>query len=127
MQRYFAVGRVALVLGLAIGLVAGCGQVQNLKAKKLFKDANLAYQQQDYRKAAQLYEETLQNDPNFTTAYFYLGNSYDNLWKPGRVGEQENDEYLQKAVENYRLAAERETGPEDEEACARLPVRRLRA
>jgi tetratricopeptide (TPR) repeat protein len=110
MQRYFAAGRVAVVLGL-IGLVAGCGQVQNLKAKKLFKDANLAYQQQDYKKAATLYEETLQNDPNLTTAYFYLGNSYDNLWKPARVGEPENDEYLQKAIQNYRLAAERETDP----------------
>jgi tetratricopeptide (TPR) repeat protein len=110
MQRYFAVGRVALVLGL-VGLVSACGQMQNLKAKKLFKDANVAYQQQDYKKAASLYEETLQNDPNLTTAYFYLGNSYDNLWKPGRVGEQENDEYLQKAIQNYRLAAEREQDP----------------
>jgi tetratricopeptide (TPR) repeat protein len=110
MQRYLAAGRVALVLGLA-GIVVACGQVQNLKARKLFKDANALYQQQDYRRAATTYEEALQADPNLTVAYFYLGNSYDNLWKPGKVGEQENDEYLQKAIQNYRLAAEREQDP----------------
>jgi len=44
-------------------------------------------------------------------AYFFLGNSYDNLFKPSRVGEAENDAYLQKAIQNYKLAAERETDP----------------
>ena len=34
------------------------------KAKKAFKAANAAYQQQDYKKAAELYEETVEADPD---------------------------------------------------------------
>jgi len=50
----------------------------------------------------------LKADPNLTAAYFYLANSYDQLYKPARAGEAENDALLQKAVQNYQLAAERE-------------------
>jgi tetratricopeptide (TPR) repeat protein len=110
MERHSAAGRLALVLGLACA-VAACGQFQALKARKHFKDANSLYQQQDYKKAAAQYEEALKADPELTTAYFYLGNSYDNLYKPARQGEAENDAYLQKAIENYQRAAEKETDP----------------
>jgi tetratricopeptide (TPR) repeat protein len=110
MQRHTAAGRLALVAGLACTLVA-CGQFQTLKARKHFKDANALYQQQEYRKSAAAYEEALKADPNLTAAYFYLGNSYDNLYKPARQGEAENDAYLQKAIENYQLAAEKESDP----------------
>ena len=103
--------QVALVVGLGLSLTA-CAQFQNLKAKKLFKDANAQYSRQDYRNAARIYEEVLEADPELTTAYFYLGNSYDNLYKPSRVGEAENDGYLDKAIENYQLAAEKETDPQ---------------
>jgi tetratricopeptide (TPR) repeat protein len=91
--------------------LVACGQFQTLKAKKHFKEANVLYQQQDYRRAAVAYEEAIKADPNLTVAYFYLGNSYDNLYKPARAGESENDAYLQKAIDNYRQAAEREQDP----------------
>jgi predicted Zn-dependent protease len=48
------------------------------------------------------------NDPELSTAYFYLGNCYDNMFKPSRKGEAQNDEYLKKAVENYRKCADKE-------------------
>jgi tetratricopeptide (TPR) repeat protein len=101
---------LAVVLGLSL-VTVGCGKYSfaSLKAKKAFQDANVLYQQQDYKKAAEKYEEVLQADPNLVTAYFFLGNSYDNLYKPSRVGETENDAYLQKAIENYKLSAEKET------------------
>jgi tetratricopeptide (TPR) repeat protein len=95
---------------LSFALV-GCSQFANLKAKKSFKEANTLYQQQDYRRAADHYEEAIKADPNLTVAYFYLGNSYDNLYKPARAGEAENDALLQKAIENYKLAAEKEQDP----------------
>src|SRR4051812_21051441 len=96
----------AASLGLAAG---GCGKVGELKAKKAIKDANQAYQAQDYKKAAELYEETIQAAPDTEEAhqaYFYLGNSYDNLYKPGKKGEADNDALLQKAVDNYQKAAD---------------------
>ncbi len=110
MRRLVSTGRLVLVIGLSVTLV-GCNQFQGLKAKKAFKEANVFYQQQDYRRAAERYAEAVQADPNLTVAYFYLGNSYDNLYKPARAGEAENDALLQKAIENYKIAADRETDP----------------
>ena len=103
---------LAVVLGLSL-VTVGCGKYSfaSLKAKKSFQDANALYQQQDYKRAAEKYEEVLQTDPELVTAYFFLGNSYDNLYKPARVGEAENDAYLQKAIENYKISAEKETDP----------------
>jgi tetratricopeptide (TPR) repeat protein len=101
---------VAFALISAVALAAtGCAKVGELKAKKSFKDANAAYQAQDYKKAADLYEETVQaapDSPEAHQAYFYLGNSYDNLYKPGKKGEADNDALLQKAVDNYQKAAD---------------------
>lgn len=106
MQRRFKAA--FLVVGLvAVSLtLAGCGQLNRLKAKKAFKEANVLYQQQDYKRAAGRYEEVVANDPALTAAYFFLANSYDNLYKPSRKGEAENDSFLKKAVENYKKSAE---------------------
>jgi tetratricopeptide (TPR) repeat protein len=111
MLTRFTVARMSLVVGLAVSLTA-CSQFQGLKAKKLFRDANTAYSRQDYRQAAATYEEVLASDPTLTTAYFYLGNSYDNLYKPSRIGEADNDALLDKAIENYKQAADKETDPQ---------------
>ena len=106
MQGRFKAAALVVVLA-AFGLtLAGCTQFGVLKARKAFKEANLLYQQQDYKRAAEKYEEVVANDPAMSTAYFYLANSYDNLYKPSRKGEAENDAYLTKAVEAYRKAAD---------------------
>ena len=97
---------MALVLS-----ASACGKFANLKARKSFKEANVLYQQQDYKRAAEKYEEVLRSDPNLTTAYFYLGNSYDNMFKTSRRGEADNDVNLTKAIENYKLAIEKEQDP----------------
>jgi tetratricopeptide (TPR) repeat protein len=108
---------VAFVAMLGVGLV-GCGQVDMLKGRMAFKDANTLYQAQDYEGAAAKYEEAVQAlermsrpDPGLTAAYFYLGNSYDNLFRPARRGEERNDAYLDKAIENYKKAAELSDDP----------------
>ena len=69
-------GTLAIVLGVAL---SGCNYFDGLQGKMAFRDANGLYQQQQYREAAELYEETLAEDPSLTAAYFYLGNSYDLL------------------------------------------------
>jgi tetratricopeptide (TPR) repeat protein len=100
------------VLGLA---AAGCGQVGMLKGRMAFREATNAYKAQDYRLAAEKYEETINEcrgtasdctDPDLDAAYFYLANSYDNLYRPARRGEAANDELLQKAIANYQRSAE---------------------
>jgi tetratricopeptide (TPR) repeat protein len=105
-MRMFSSRAVAvLVAGLSL-VTVGCGQVGMLQAKMAFRDANTLYSGQDYRAAAAKYEEAIAADPNLTEAYFFLGNSYDNLYRPARRGEPANDELLSKAVTNYKRAAE---------------------
>ena len=103
-----AAGAMAVSVSLA---GVGCGWVAELKAKKNIKDAHALYQAQNYKGAAAKYEAALQEDPNTPAALFYLANSYDNLYKPSRQGEPENDGYLKKAVEYYNRAAEKEQDP----------------
>ncbi len=104
--------RATLIYLVAVALSASaCGQIEKLKAKKVFKEANTLYQQQDYKGASEKYEETLKADPDLTTAYFYLGNSYDNQFKTARRGEADNDALLTKAIDNYKVAVEREQDP----------------
>jgi tetratricopeptide (TPR) repeat protein len=117
-MRKFSMAAVAWVAGIGF-LLSGCGQVGQLKGRMAFKDGNTLYQQQDYRKAAAKYEETLTacaadgpcTDPVLSAAYFYLGNSYDNLYKPVRRGEADNDALIQKAIENYKLSSEHASDP----------------
>jgi tetratricopeptide (TPR) repeat protein len=96
---------------IAAVALSACSQFGNLQAKKAFKDANTMYQSQNYREAATKYEEAIAAAPDSDeaiTAYFFLGNSYDHLYKPARKGEADNDAFLTKAIENYKISAERE-------------------
>lgn len=110
MRKFSSQAIVLLIAGLSL-VVTGCGQVGMLKAKMAFKDANTLYGGQDYRAAAAKYEEAIAADPNLTAAYFFLGNSYDNLYRPARRGEANNDALLTKAVDNYKKAASTEQDP----------------
>jgi predicted Zn-dependent protease len=102
-----AVTALATTITLA---AAGCGQVSQLKGRKSYKDANTAYQAQDYKKAADLYQATVDADPNAKEtlpAYFFLANCLDNLYKPSKKGDPANDALMEKAVQYYQMAAEK--------------------
>ncbi len=121
MKTRIRTASVALAV-LAIGLsaaTAGCGKYSfnNLKAMKAFKEANDHYRASRWREAADRYEAVIAANPDtdaapdFLAAYFFLGNSYDNLWKPARKGEPENDAFMTKAIENYTKGAELSKDP----------------
>jgi tetratricopeptide (TPR) repeat protein len=44
-------------------------------------------------------------------AYFFLANSYDNLYRGAKKGDAANDAYMSKAVENYKKDAEVDPDP----------------
>ena len=92
--------RLALVATMVLPLVS-CQQFYELRATKVFMDANTQYQRADYVAAAEMYEEVITNDPNHMDAYFYLANSYDNLFRPALRGEPANDLLLEKAIDHY--------------------------
>ena len=111
--RYRTVTAAAIVVTLGVG-TAGCGRysIGSLRAQKAYKDANELYKSSDWKEAAAKYEYVLQQDPSRTEVYFFLANSYDNAYRPSRSGEAENDSFIQKAIENYRKAAELDQNPE---------------
>ena len=112
-MRYRAATTAALVISVGLGSAA-CGRYSftALKAQKAYKDANNLYKGSNWKEAAEQYEYVLQLDPSRTEVYFYLGNSYDNAYKPARAGEPANDALLTKAIENYRKSAELDKNPE---------------
>lgn len=105
---------LALFLGLSVTL-AGCGYFNQVRAMKAFKDGNKAYGASDWRVAIQKYEEAAQLTEGDAACqwcpaiYFYLANSYDNMYRPARKGEPANDALMEKAVANYKLASEKLT------------------
>lgn len=111
--RSAAAAALVLVLGMSLA-AAGCGKysLSALKAQKAYKQAVEFYKAQDWRQAAANYEYTVQQNPDKVEAYFYLGNSYDNMYKPSRAGEPENDALMQKAIDNYQKAAQRDPNPQ---------------
>ena len=68
--RAASVASIALVFGL--GAVAGCGKYaySNLKAVKAFKDGNSLYQQKDYKRATERYEDALESNPDLAPGLF---------------------------------------------------------
>lgn len=100
--------RLVLVALVALS-TSSCYLFDQLRALRVIKDAHTQYQRSDYVLAAELYEEVLENDPDLVEAYFYLANSYDQQFRPALRGEPENDEMLDRAIDNYIISAERQT------------------
>jgi tetratricopeptide (TPR) repeat protein len=99
-----------VVLVVAMGVAAaGCGKysISNIRSAKAFQDANNLYKKNDYKGAAARYEDSVHFNPDLGFAYFFLGNSYDNLYKPSKKGDAENDSYLGKAAGHYRTAIDK--------------------
>lgn len=103
---------VVTLVGASLA-AAGCGQYSfsALKARKAYKEANDLYKASRWKEAADRYEAAAASDPTLPGVYFFLGNSYDNQFKPSRIGEPDNDAVLQKAIENYRIAADKDPDP----------------
>lgn len=102
---------VVLVAGLAVvtSVTSACGKysLSSIRSLKAFKDGSGLYTRGNYPDAAAKFEEAIGHNPEFGFSYFFLGNSLDNMYRPGRRGEAANDALLPRAAENYRLAIEK--------------------
>jgi tetratricopeptide (TPR) repeat protein len=118
MTRVVRWGRPFTVATLVVAL-AGAAGCSGLQARRSFKAANAKVQVKQFRDAIPLYEEVLTivdaerlaADDSLSTVWFFLGYSYDNLYKPAREDDPQNQQYAQKAIENYKIAAERSKDP----------------
>lgn len=97
----------ALVMAVGVTTTA-CGKysIGNLRSLMAFKEANQLYQRGDFKRAIPIYEKAIAFNPDMGVIYFFLGNSYDNLYKPSQKGDPANDANLTKAVEYYQKATE---------------------
>jgi len=102
----------SLAMAVLVGLASttACSKVGELKARMSFREANAAYQGLEYKKAAKLYEEALQENQDLVDVLFFLGNSYDMQYKEELRGQPDNDALLTKAIQNYEAAAEKIPG-----------------
>jgi tetratricopeptide (TPR) repeat protein len=99
-----------VVLAVAVcGVTAGCGKysISNIRSAKAFQDANGLYKKADYEGAVARYEDSVRFNPELGFAYFFLGNSYDQLYRPAKKGDPTNDNYLKLAAQHYRTAIEK--------------------
>src|SRR5215471_7963690 len=117
MRKFFSQGILFAVVAVASVAVAGCSQYNGLKAKRQFRDANGMHQSSDYKNAVAKYEEVvaLPEDTlhqfHLEPAYFFLANSYDNLYRPSKQGDAANDDLIKKAVDNYKKDADIDPDP----------------
>ena len=106
----FTIGVIG-ALGVA---AAGCGKysISNIRSAKAFQDANNLYKKNDFKGAVPRYEDAISFNPELGFAYFFLGHSYEKLYKPGAT-DAENMGYLAKAAEHYRTAVDKLKGATD--------------
>ena len=110
-----------VVVAVLMMPLAACQYLDQVSAMRTFKEANSAYGRGDYETAAERYGEILEIleagssdqllNEQLTATYFYIANSYDNLYKPSRRGEADNDRFLEDAIHYYELASEEITDP----------------
>jgi tetratricopeptide (TPR) repeat protein len=100
-----AVGIVLLLSGVA------CAKVQSRAA---FKDGNKEYTSENFKRAIAHYERAVELDPNLGEAWFYLGSSYQAMYRPGK-DTPENNQLLEKAIAAYKTSLERNPGTTEQQ------------
>jgi tetratricopeptide (TPR) repeat protein len=87
---------------LAFGFATGCSSV---RAKASFKDGNKEYKAENFKKAIEEYSAAVEYDPGFAEAHFFLGSSYQALYRPGK-DDAENVQRLENAIASFQKSLE---------------------
>ena len=87
---------------LALGFATGCS---NVRAKAAFKDGNKEYKAENFKKAIEEYTAAVEAEPDFAEAHFFLGSSYQALYRPGKE-DPENVDRLNKAIASFQRSLE---------------------
>ena len=97
-----------LVVALAAA-AAGCGKysISNIRSAKAFQDANALYQKSDWAAAAVRYEDSIRFNPDLGFAYFFLGHSHEQQYRPGKKDDPANRKHLEDAATYYRTAVDK--------------------
>jgi tetratricopeptide (TPR) repeat protein len=113
-HKAFAVALLASPLFLS-----ACG---GLRARAAFQDANKLYKEEKYKEAIVLYQKAVDLDPTMAEGWFYLANSNQALYRPGKASP-ENSARLEAALQGYLKALE--VNPADGERLRRVRANTL--
>jgi tetratricopeptide (TPR) repeat protein len=105
---------LALLLPIAL-LGTGCGMI---RARAAYRDGNTQYKQENFKKAIEAYERAITLDPGLAQAHFYLANSHQALYRPGK-DTPENKAHLETAIEHYKKAVEVSKGESENQKTIR--------
>jgi len=107
MQARFT--RLAVLVVALSAAAAGCGKysISNIRSAKAFQDANVMYTKSDWAGAAARYEDAITFNPNLGFAYFFLGHSHEQQFKPTKRADPANMAHLQEAAKYYRIAVDK--------------------
>lgn len=97
------IASLAIIFALSL---TGC---QELKWKRHFIKANNHYKKKEYKKAALEYEKTLALNPDLLDAHFFLGLSYQSLYRPSidtEGSKKEAQRVVRKVAEEYNIEPE---------------------
>jgi tetratricopeptide (TPR) repeat protein len=97
--------KLALASSALVALCVSTGCISSVRARAAFKDGNKEYKAENFKKAIEEYSQAVELDPNFSEAYFYLGSSYQALYRPGNE-TPENQERLEKAIQYFQKSLE---------------------
>jgi len=95
----------ALMIAAAVIPLLGGVACTKVKARAAFKDGNKLYKEEDYRKALVEYQKSVDLEPS-AEAFFYLGSSHQNLYRPTKTDDAANRAQLDAAVDCYKKALE---------------------
>jgi len=109
MTQQFPRRWAAVLVVPAVLLSAGCGQI---RSKLAYKDGTKHYKLEEFKKAIGYYEKAIAANPGMAEAHFYLGNSHQALYRPGKDTE-DNLAHLDKAVEHYKKSVEANTATDE--------------
>jgi len=100
---------LAVVVLVAGALTGACGKysISNIRSLKAFSDGNNLYKKGEYKNAIARYEDAVRLNPDQGLVYFFLGHANGMLYKSSKKGQPENDAYLTRAIENYRLTIDK--------------------
>jgi len=80
-----------------------------IKARAAYKDGNKLYKAEQFKKAIEEYERAIAIDPTLAEAHFYLANSHQALFRPGKE-TPENKAHLEQAIEHYKQSLDHNDG-----------------
>jgi tetratricopeptide (TPR) repeat protein len=100
MTRRFRPILLTLLLPALFGF--GCARV---RARSAYKEGNKLYKSEQFKKAIDEYERALDIDPTLAEAHFYLANSHQALYRPGKDAA-ENKQHLEIAIDHYKKSLE---------------------